>query len=306
MKILLTGADGFTGRHFGQAARARGHEVMALQSQLQDAAALRDEVLATAPDAVVHLAAISFVGHGDAQALYAVNTVGTTHLLDALCALPRTPQRVLLASSANVYGNNPHSPVNEDATPAPLNHYAASKLAMEMMARNYQQRLPITITRPFNYTGVGQGGQFVIPKIVDHFARRAPQVLLGNLHVLREYNPVQLVCAAYWHLLEQAEPGSTWNICSGVTWSLHDVIAQLQALAGHTLRSEVDPALVRPNELQRLSGDPTRLRQSFARHGATWPLNDADPAADLRALLAGMLKTAELAVSSGTAAARQP
>mgnify|MGYP003704771131 CR=1 FL=1 len=65
----------------------------------------------------------------------------TTGLLDALCDLPCAPERVVLASSANVYGNNPHSPVAEDATPAPLNHYAASKLALEMMARNYQQRL---------------------------------------------------------------------------------------------------------------------------------------------------------------------
>ena len=294
MKILLTGADGFTGQHLEQAARVRGHDVIALRSPLQDPQALRDEVLATAPEAVVHLAAISFVGHGDAQAFYAVNTVGTTHLLDALCALPRAPRRVILASSANVYGNNPHSPIAEDATPAPLNHYAASKLAMEMMARNYQQRLPIAITRPFNYTGIGQGAQFVIPKIVEHFARRAPQVLLGNLHVLREYNPVQLVCDAYLHLLEQAEPGGTWNICSGVTWSLHDVIAQLHEITGHALKVEVDPALVRPNELHRLCGDPARLRQSFARHGTPWPLHDDDPARDLRATLLQMLHSAQL------------
>ena len=91
MRILLTGAEGFTGRHFAERASAKGHSVVALRSDLMEDEALRKEVLEVAPDAVVHLAAISFVGHADETAFYAVNVVGTTNLLDALTKLPTKP-----------------------------------------------------------------------------------------------------------------------------------------------------------------------------------------------------------------------
>ncbi|MEN9781583.1 MAG: hypothetical protein RL014_2731 [Pseudomonadota bacterium] len=288
MKILLTGADGFTGMHLAQAASACGHHVVPLAAPLQDAQAVQAEVLNIAPDAVVHLAAISYVDHGNTPDFYAVNTVGTTHLLDALLDLPRPPCRVLLASSANVYGNNPNSPIPETAALAPVNHYAASKLAMEALARQYTPHLPITIVRPFNYTGVGQGSHFVIPKLVQHFAQRSRVVKLGNLHVLREYNPVELVVAAYLHLLTHEKTG-TWNICSGAAWSLQDVISLLGGMTGHVVDVQVDPALVRRNELHTLYGDPTLLRQSFRDHGTPWPLSDTDPSLDLRAVLGRML-----------------
>ena len=156
MKILLTGANGFTGLFFRSVAEAAGHQVVALQTDLTQKAALYEEVQQAAPDTVVHLAAISFVGHADDTAFYAVNVVGTMNLLAGLAALPVKPTKVLLASSANVYGNCDASPITETQPPAPVNHYAMSKLAMEHMARTYLDRLPIVFSRPFNYTGPGQ------------------------------------------------------------------------------------------------------------------------------------------------------
>lgn len=138
------------------AATRAGHTVVPLLAELTNPAQVKAEVAQAQPDAVVHLAAISYVAHEDASALYAVNTVGTTHLLDAVAALRHAPRCVLLASSANVYGNCNHSPIAETQAPAPVNHYAMSKLAMEHMARTYADRLPLIITRPFNYTGPGQ------------------------------------------------------------------------------------------------------------------------------------------------------
>lgn len=294
MRILVTGAEGFTGVHFCAAARAQGHEAVPLAAQLQDAVGLAREVRAIAPEAVVHLAAISFVGHGSAADFYTVNTVGTVQLLDALDALPLAPRCVLLASSANVYGNNPHSPIDEDAELAPANHYAASKAAMELLARRYVPRLPIVITRPFNYIGAGQNGQFVIPKIVDHFARRAPVIELGNLEVLREYNPVSFVCAAYLHLLEYGAPGSTWNICSGISWSLHQIIDMLREMTSHHPEIRVNPTLVRPNEVHRLCGDPGRLQESFARQAARWPLEGWGSCLGLRSMIDDALADARI------------
>lgn len=185
MKILLTGAAGFTGHFFKSAAEAAGHTVVALQADLTDKAAVVDQVMQMNPDAVVHLAAISFVGHADDSAFYRVNVVGTMNLLAALAALPTRPRCVMLASSANIYGNCDTSPIAETQPAAPVNHYAMSKLAMEHMAMTYADRLPIVITRPFNYTGPGQAPHFLIPKLVSHFARKAETIELGNVHVER-------------------------------------------------------------------------------------------------------------------------
>ncbi|RSZ33442.1 NAD-dependent epimerase/dehydratase family protein [Variovorax beijingensis] len=268
MRILLTGAEGFTGRHFSERASAEGHAVIALRSDLTDSDALRREVLETSPDAVVHLAAISFVGHADEKAFYAVNVVGTANLLDALARLPARPQRVLLASSANIYGNTTQSPISETQPPAPVNHYAMSKLAMEYMARTYEGRLDLVIARPFNYTGPGQSPSFLIPKLALHFAKRAPAIELGNLDVEREFNDVRMLCDAYLLLLAHGEPGESYNICTGHPYTLRYVLDTFMRMTGHTPRIEVNPAFVRANEVHRLCGNPAKLDALLERHGA--------------------------------------
>ena len=260
MKIALTGADGFTGRHFVEAARRAGHDVAPLRSDLTDAAQVAAEVHSLEPDAVMHLAAVSFVGHQDARAFYDVNLFGTLNLLGALAQANRPVQRIVLASSANVYGNCPDSPIAESQPPAPVNHYAMSKLAMEMMARSHFPGLPIVFARPFNYTGPGQGIDFVIPKLVDHFRRRAPAVTLGNLHVEREYNDVRFVCEAYLRLLGAGPRTGLYNICTGRAYDFNAVLATLRGLTGHAIEVQVDPKLVRPNEVHRLCGNPALLQ----------------------------------------------
>lgn len=267
LKILVTGVNGFTGRFFQVAAKNAAHEVIALQANLKDKTAVAAEVAAAQPDAVVHLAAISFVGHADEAAFYAVNVVGTTNLLTALTTLQKTPKKVLLASSANVYGNCVASPIGEEHPPAPVNHYAMSKLAMEFMARTYLDHLPIVLARPFNYTGAGQALNFIIPKLVDHYARRASVVELGNLHVEREFNDVRMVCEAYLALLESGEPGEVYNVCSGQPYTLKQVMHTLNELTGHTLQAISNPAFMRANELLRLCGDPSKLNNLLNRSG---------------------------------------
>ncbi|PIF93510.1 nucleoside-diphosphate-sugar epimerase [Acidovorax sp. 62] len=294
MNILLTGANGFTGLRFAALARQAGHEVTALQVDLTEPLAVTNAVASAVaalpqaqPWAVVHLAALSFVGHADELAFYGVNVLGTLNLLAALAGQAERPSCVLVASSANVYGNCPQSPIAESQTPAPVNHYAASKVAMEHLARAYADRLPLVLTRPFNYTGPGQAPQFLIPKLVEHFARRAPVVELGNLHVEREYNDVDFVCRSYLHLLAHGEPLGLYNICTGITYTLDDLIARLRRLAGHAIEVCVNPAFVRPNEIQRLCGDPARLQAVWRTAGDEWPTQTS-----LDATLARMLAAA--------------
>jgi nucleoside-diphosphate-sugar epimerase len=263
LKILLTGGDGFTGRQFVLSAAAAGHETIGLAADLTQADAVAQEIATVQVDAVVHLAAIAFVGHTDDRAFYDVNLFGTLNLLDALKKAGRPLRKVLLASSANVYGNCEHSPIAETQVPAPVNHYAMSKLAMEHMARARSGPLPLVIARPFNYTGPGQASEFVIPKLVDHFRRRLPSIAMGNLHVRREYNDVRFVCEAYLRLLASDDASGTYNICTGTTYSFDETLDVLQRLTGHRIAVQVDPAFVRANEVDRLCGDPRRLQQAI-------------------------------------------
>lgn len=280
-RVLVTGLSGFTGRHLQPMLEQRGWQVWGLnahapaagqarqvQADLRDSAALARAVDAVQPTAVIHLAALAFVGQGDADAFYQVNLLGTRHLLQALSELPAPPERVLLASSANVYGNQRQGLLDEEAPPQPANDYAVSKLAMEHMAHLWRDRLPLTIVRPFNYTGVGQSEQFLVPKIVAHHHRHASAIRLGNLDVSRDFSDVRAVARAYCALLEApGAVGATVNVCSGASHSLRDILALAQAITGHELQVHVDPALVRANEVRTLAGDPGRLR---ALIGADW------------------------------------
>lgn len=298
-RVLVTGLHGFTGRYLQLALEQRGWQVWGLgaqpaasadprylQADLHDSAALAHAIARAQPHAVVHLAAIAFVGHGDADAFYRTNLLGTRHLLAALAQQSAPPTRVLLASSANVYGNQTEGMLDESTPPQPANDYAVSKLAMEHMARLWAAQLPITLVRPFNYTGVGQSEQFLLPKIVAHFQRRAATLELGNLDVWRDFSDVRAVADAYCRLLDApGAAGATVNLCSGQAHSLREVIALVEQLSGHRLRVQVNPAFVRANEVRTLQGDPARLR---ALIGADWcspPLPDtlrwmlqADPA----------------------------
>ena len=259
MNLLISGAHGFTGQHLMDMARAQGYAVHALQTDLMQPDALRNEVAEVKPDFVVHLAGVSFVGHAEIDAFYRVNVLGSLHLLDALASLDTPPQKILMASSANVYGNCAESPIAETQSPAPVNHYAASKLVMEHMARTRLDDLPVFFTRPFNYTGVGQSPDFLIPKLVQHFAARSAVVELGNMDVEREFNDVRFVCDAYLRLLQRAAPGETYNLCTGRTYSLREVLVMLTDLTGHPVEARVNPAFVRPHEISRLCGDSTKL-----------------------------------------------
>lgn len=259
--VLLTGAEGFTGRVMSAFLTSQGMSVFSLQSDLTQKEALHEELARYRPDWVIHLAALSFVGDTNLDAFYRVNVIGTLNLLEALDRLGQTPARILIASSANIYGVPSVSVVDEHVLPAPINHYACSKLAMEYMVRPWFQRFSIVVTRPFNYTGLGQDTRFLIPKIVDHFVRGAKEIELGNIDVSRDFSDVRDVVKAYVKLLESPVSGDVVNICSGRVYSLREIIQMMAHIAGYSIDIRVNPAFVRANDIPVLGGDPTRLKE---------------------------------------------
>lgn len=259
MRVLVTGLDGFTGQYVEKALLKAGHEVIGLSANLLDIDSLAEEISSKQPEAVIHLAAIAFVAHGNVDELYQVNLIGTRHLLNALAQHAPNIKKVIIASSANVYGNT-EGILDESATPAPANDYAVSKLAMEYMVQLWHEKLPILLVRPFNYTGVGQAENFLIPKIVSHFKQKAKSIELGNLEVWRDFGDVRSVADAYVQLLEKAPIGETINLCSGKLYALREIIDMCQLLTGHSMSVVVNPDFVRANEVKRLCGDNTKLK----------------------------------------------
>ena len=294
-RALVTGLGGFTGRYLAQSLRQAGYRVFGTAHgaeplgpgmyavDLCDRDELARVVAEVRPDVVAHLAAIAFVAHGDAQAIYRTNVVGTRNLLEALAALGERPRAVLLASSANIYGNAQAEIIDESVPAYPANDYAVSKLAMEYMARLWTDKLPIIIARPFNYTGVGQAPQFLLPKIVGHFQRGERVIELGNIDVERDFSDVRRVVDAYRRLLDLAPAGGVFNVCSGQAVSLKEVIAMMETMAGYRIEVRVNPAFVRANEVHKLQGNAGRLeaaigplRQIALRDTLQWMLSEKE------------------------------
>lgn len=276
-RILVTGANGFTGRHLMERLARDGHELHGLVhrsraddtatllksenvADLRDPAALLRVIEEVEPQQVVHLAAIAFVAHGDAAELYGSNVLGTRNLFDALAKCRSRPDAVLLASSGNIYGNRRAGMIDEEMQPEPANDYGITKVAGEVLARFFADRLPIITVRPFNYTGRGQSEQFVIPKIVSHAKSREPVIELGNIDVARDFSDVRAVVDSYARLLEEPRAiGQAFNVCSGKATSLGEVLEMVAQISGHEMEVRVNPAYTRAEEVKSLCGSRARL-----------------------------------------------
>jgi nucleoside-diphosphate-sugar epimerase len=277
--VLLTGAAGFTGRHLAARLRAEGMRVFGLtrsipaadevQAELSDGGAVAAAVAKVAPDIVIHLAGITTWLHSDVPEIYAVNTLGTANLLAALAASPKLPRLVIIASSATVYAPpSSDTPITEDHRREPAHHYGASKLAVEEIARLYSQKLPIIVTRPFNYTGVGQTGDFVVRKMVRHFQEGAREIRLGELQLERDFSDVEDVVEAYVRLIRVATEYAVVNLCSGNVVHLADIVPMLIELTGQPMTVVRDERFVRAGEPRVIRGSTERLHAmigSFAR-----------------------------------------
>lgn len=289
-RVLITGATGFTGRYLAPRLAQAGYEVHGTvhgepgggvdgvselhRVDLGEAASVSKLVAKVAPDKVVHLAAIAFVAHLDPAEMYRSNILGTRNLLDALANASSRPEAVLLASSANVYGNAREGVLDESVPPAPANDYGVTKAAAELLAKLYGDRLPLIVARPFNYTGRGQSEQFLIPKIVSHVRRGASEIELGNLDVARDFSDVRGVVDAYTRLLETpAAIGGTVNICSGSATSLGELLDLVQRISGHPMPVRVNPAFVRSDEVKTLCGSPRKVESLIGPIGMP-PLED--------------------------------
>lgn len=273
--VLVTGASGFVGRTLLGMARAGEFAGTARMLALPDGVDLRDAesvkraLEGSAPDAVIHLAALSFVPDSIARPLetYAVNLHGTINLLDALAAAG-FHGAFLCVSSGDVYGAVPADalPIDEDRTPMPRNPYAASKLAAEAYCCHFSQGTPIRmlVARPFNHIGPGQSERFAVAgfaKQISEIKRghHAPVIEAGNVDVTRDFCDVRDVVRAYLALLEKGIAGGTYNVCSGVERHLGGILQRMLELSGVTASVKGLRERFRPYEQTRHCGSNRKL-----------------------------------------------
>lgn len=264
-RALITGITGFTGKYMKASLEDAGYEVYGsystsdqypniVKADLCDLASMRNLIEKTIPDVVIHLGGVSNVAHDNVANLYATNILGSRNLLQALSESKVSVQAVMMVSSANVYGNSLSELLTEESKVMPANDYAVSKLAMENLCSVWANKLPIFIVRPFNYTGIGQSDNFLIPKIINHYAHRMNTITLGNLDVFREFNDVRQVTEIYTKLLQVKPIGKTINVCSGQVYSLGNIIHIMNDISGYEIKVEVDDRFVRENEIKLLRG----------------------------------------------------
>ena len=268
-KVLITGIDSFTGKHLSAYLEKSGYDVYGTSllkvgtKKYKCDITKKEEVVAVLkrvnPNFFIHLSGISFPAHGCVEDFYKVNTVGATNILDAFLELKLNPQKIILVSSATIYGNQGLEVLDESLCPEPANHYGASKYVMECLAKNYFSKLNIIIARPFNYTGIGQSDNFLIPKIVKHFRENEKTIELGNLDVSREFNSVDFICEVYTKLLEATAKSTIVNVASNKGIKLLDVIDMMNKIAKYTIEIKVNQAFIRKDEIKSLTGSADLL-----------------------------------------------
>ena len=262
-KVLVTGGNGFTGHYLKEKLIDDGYNVVTLTSDITNIRELDDEINNMQPDYVIHLAAISFPAEKNIDSIYKVNVIGTINLLESLVKLKKMPKKVILASSATVYGNASKEIVDEATCPQPQNHYGCSKLIMEHMSNNFTDKLPIILTRPFNYTGIGHDSNTLIPKIVSTFKANKEFIELGNIEISREFNDVRDISRIYSSLLSSSFSSGIFNLCSGNSIPLKNILKIMEQISGHKMEVKINKEFVRPFEVKSLSGCSKKLSKAI-------------------------------------------
>ncbi|MDE3173597.1 MAG: GDP-mannose 4,6-dehydratase [Gemmatimonadota bacterium] len=295
-RALITGGGGFVGQWIGRALLAGGWEVYAagvgapglrvlsaedhraIRWLTMDIRMRRDVAAAleeSRPDAVVHLAGISYLpSAADAPAeAWSVNVVGAVTLLAEVARRRQVgalDPRILVVGSAQQYGRHDAAelPLRETAEQRPLTVYAASKAAQEVAALQAFRAdgLRVVATRSFNHSGVGHDEHFLLPALVRRALaiRRGARdtIHIGNGDTIRDYLHVADVVDAYLALLDRGVAGEAYNVCSGEGVRVRDLTDRVLDRVGVSADVQSDPSLQRAADVPALVGSPEKLIQA--------------------------------------------
>jgi UDP-glucose 4-epimerase len=301
-RTLVTGGAGFIGSHLVERLVAVGEDVVVLDDlsrgrrewlppgtklhelDLRDGPTLRQALEEIAPESIVHLAAMHYIPSvEDAPTLASeINVGGTKMLLDALASNP--PKVFVFASTAAVYPDR-SGPIAESCAPAPIDLYGRTKLEGERLIAGFaaDTRTRRIIARIFNVIGTRETNPHVVPEVVEQLRTQAGPVRLGNLQTRRDYTDVRDVATALHHLLMAPPDADTFNIGSGQSTSVADLVRAAEAVLGRPIEVEVEHRRLRAQDRAELVADATLLQQTTG-----WR-----PTRPLRETLAELLTAAE-------------
>lgn len=296
-RALVTGGAGFAAQWLERSLLERGWNVFAaglgvppqpsilsgaerqsihwIEADVRRTADIARALDAARPDAVFHLAGIAFVpaAAADPADTYEVNVVGTVRLLAAVDQRRQggaLDPVLLVVGSGEQYGRHDPAelPLPETAAQCPLNVYAASKAAQEVVALHAAraQGLRVIATRSFNHSGPGQAAHFLLPALVARALEARgdgrQSVAIGNRAPIRDYLHAEDVAAAYVGLAERGVPGEVYNVCSGEGVTVGELAADVLQRVGVRADITTDPSLVRPVDLPALVGSPAKLQRA--------------------------------------------
>ena len=295
MRALISGATGFVGPYLVRHLEEHDDHVVAVGHQdgpdLLDSHAWTDLIASETPDVIYHLAGFSDVGASwkEPRTSFRLNAEGTLSILEA--ARAAEVQRVIVVSSADVYGiASPASlPLHESAPLQPRSPYGSSKQAAEALAQQYCRGwgLDIIVVRPFNHIGPGQSTNFFAPAIASKIARAELSgggvVTHGDLSPERDFTDVRDVVRAYRLIASEGKRGATYNVCTGRAVAMSTILDALIESAHVPITTEPDPDLVRPVDLPVLRGSFAALHEDTGWEPSI-PLNNTlvDVLADAR------------------------
>ena len=264
-KALIFGIDSFTGSYLKQSFENKGIEVFGTTFSKKNTSSYCDItnylecaqfLHSITPDYIVNLSGISFVPHSDYRQIYDVNFKGAINILKA-CEEHVPHCKLLLLSSGQIYAPSLVA-INESHELKMSNHYAISKHSMERAA--VLSSLDVKIARSFNYTGVGQGSNFLIPKIISHYKDSQNRITLGDIDVYRDFSDVRDVTDAYLSILFSDSSEQIFNVCSNTTQSIADILSFLNNECGCEMNVEQSAEFMRPNIVRSIKGDNGRLK----------------------------------------------
>lgn len=304
MKALVTGILGFAGSHLCEHLLAEGWEVegtrlhsepyflppeaasrvILYNCDLRERAACWQVVEKSHPDVIFHLAAVAFVPRARIQPALAfdTNVLGTVNFLEAVHR-HRPDCAVVFISSGEVYGRlaAENVPTSEDAPVRPASYYAATKVAAETMAAAYCREfgLRVIILRPFSHIGPRQSPDFVTSSFARQIAQiekgiAAPVLSVGNLEAKRDFTDVRDMVRAYRLAASFCQPGVPYNVASGSTWAIREVLDVFLSMSRVRVQVRQDPERLRPSDTPIFRGDATRFRQC-TRWSPTIPLEQS-------------------------------
>lgn len=282
MKVLVTGAAGFIGRHLVTHLASSGREVRAVSRRPQptegervhwlvgsvtDAASVSAWLDESMPDLIIHLAAQSLPGVSwqSPAETYEININGTMNLLTALRERA-SRARFVMVSSSSVYAPSADGrPIRESGRLEGSSPYAVSKLAAEQGALLYGKHagLDIVSVRPFFIIGPGKTGDVssdFARRIVDVERGKLARITTGNLDITRDFLDIDDAVRAFDAIVAKGVSGQAYNICSGRPTTIRRLLDELKGLSRVKVEEVVDPALMRPIDEPVKVGDPANLQ----------------------------------------------